>query len=46
MNDNDFKKLLYKQLEEDKKNQGILTNQLYKKPNKIKNEKPNKKTPR
>ena len=29
MTDDEFKKQLYKQLEEDKKNQGILTNRLY-----------------
>ncbi len=46
MNDAEFRKHLWKQLEEDKKNQGILTSQLYKKPNKTKNEKPNKKNPR
>lgn len=50
MTDDEFKKHLYRQLEEDKKNQGVLTNRLYanartKKPNKYNYEKPNKKTP-
>jgi hypothetical protein len=39
MTDDEFKKHLYKQLDEDKKNHGKLTNQLYKKAN---NKKPNK----
>lgn len=29
MTDDEFKRLLYKKLEEDKKNEGILTNRLY-----------------
>ena len=50
MTDDEFKKHLYKQLEEDKKNQRILTHQLYrqskpKNSNKYVHEKPNKKNP-
>ena len=50
MTDDEFKKHLYKQLEEDKKNQGVLTNQLYakhrhKKSNKYNYEKTNQKNP-
>lgn len=48
MTDDEFKKHLYKQLQEDKKNHGILTTQLYskskpKKPNKYNYEKTNQK---
>jgi hypothetical protein len=50
MTDDEFKKHLYKQLEEDKKNQGVLTNRLYpesknKKPNKYSYEKHSQKNP-
>lgn len=50
MTDDEFKKHLYRQLEEDKKNHGILTNRLYpksgnKKPNKYNYEKTNQKNP-
>ena len=48
MTDDEFKKHLYKQLEEDKKNQGILTNRLYPQPkklNKYNHAKNNKKNP-
>ena len=50
MTDDEFKKHLYRQLAEDKKNQGLLTNQLYakgkpKKPNKYNYEKSNSKNP-
>lgn len=49
MTDEEFKKHLYRQLEEDKKNYGKMTNQLYtrprnKKPNKYNYEKTNQKT--
>jgi hypothetical protein len=48
MTDNEFKKHLYKQLEADEKNKGVLTNQLYPTPkkktaNKYSNEKHNQK---
>ena len=47
MTDDQFKKLLYRQMEEDKKNRGILTTQLYKprhkKPDKYNYEKPKQK---
>jgi hypothetical protein len=51
MTDDEFKKHLYKQLEEDKKNQGILTNRLYPKSqpkvsNKYNHAKTNQKNPR
>lgn len=50
MTDDEFKKHLYRQLEEDTKNKGKLTNQLYakprnKKPNKYSYEKTNQKNP-
>ena len=49
MTDDEFKKHLYKQLQEDKKNHGVLTTQLYKnkpkKPNKYNYEKTNPKNP-
>ncbi len=47
MTDEEFKKHLHKQLSEDKKNQGILTTQIYKnkKTSKVKNEKYNQKNP-
>lgn len=50
MTEDEFKRHLYKQLEEDKKNRNVLTTQIYgknrsKKPNKYSNEKPNQKNP-
>lgn len=50
MTDDEFKKHLYRQLEEDKRNHGVLTTQIYakrkpKKPNKYIHEKPNPKNP-
>ena len=32
MTDDDFKRLLYRKLEEDKRNEGILTTRIYHKP--------------
>ena len=50
MTDDEFKKHLYRQLAEDKKNHGVLTTQIYgkqkpKKPNKYNYEKTNPKNP-
>lgn len=50
MTEDEFKRHLYRQLEEDKKNHGKLTSQLYargkaKKPNKYNYEKSNPKNP-